>query len=340
MKTIFLSFIVFFISFASFSRSITLEPLLIQRNRYAESLKDQEYFSFQGNDIYSAFSSEEVAEYSSSIDLKKRSSFGIQQDVSLRGSIFEDTTITLQGVKVNDPQTGHFNLELPLTSADLSRLDIIKNSQIMSYSLKKPQSKGGLLRVGWGQHALWEKLLSFNFETASIKNRVSVEHKISSGARQDTDFEIYNFSSHSLFESEAVDSEFFFGSTIRDFGAANFYSKAFPHQEEHITQQFYLSRTTLKKDYFDFTLTPYFRRHSDKFILDRHDPDFFTNNHKTYVYGLQNDFDFSNNIFISFDAAIESIDSGNLGKHDRLRKGLSHPLAVNICSFLNQNSLG
>jgi len=320
-----LIFLCFFLPayFALFAQEVTLEPLVIERSRYSLSLKDYEYFSFDQKSPFVISSIEEVIDYSSSIDLRKRSAFGIQQDISLRGSIFEDTTVSLAGIDISDPQTGHFTLELPLTSVDIESAHILKNSQSIAFLLKKPQPSGGIVAVSFGEHALWQELASVNFGMGQLATRVSIEHKSSSGDRQDRDFEIYNFSSHSLWQGEQNEVELVFGSTIRDFGAGNFYTTAFPHQEEHITQQFYLARAGLKEDSFDYNATLYLRRHTDKFILNRHNPSFYTNNHTSYVYGLRNDIDFPNKVFVSFDIERETIKSTNLNNHRRLRKGIS-----------------
>lgn len=315
--------LILIIPFCSLAQDIELEPLIIERGRYEFNLQGTEYFSENEIESLPFNSLEEIVEYSSSIDLRKRSPFGIQQDVSLRGSIFEDTEISLNGIRINDPQTGHFNLEIPLTSADLEEVQISKNSQRINFAVKKPEDKGFLLRSFFGQHALREQLLSFNFGTEKFKNRVSVEHKISKGARADTDFEIYNFSFNSLWEDECKELEFLFGSTKRDFGADSFYSSMFTQEEEHTTQRFFLGRGMLKGESFDWNNTVYLRRHTDKFILIRGNPSFYTNDHKTYTYGLKSALNFHNNMFLSLHLDRETIDSTNLSKHYRLKKGFS-----------------
>lgn len=315
----FLATILFF-SPSCFSEDIVLEKIVVRGNLSEETTQSTDYI-LQGD--VPLFSMEEIVDYSSSVDLKKRSPFGIQQDVSLRGSIFEDTSINLQGIEINDPQTGHYNLELPLTSADIQGVGIYKNSQIINFTLKKPKSEGGFLKTSFGQHALWEELLSLNFPLKEVNNRLSIEHKISKGARQDTDFEIYNLSLHSLWEGEDKEIESFFGSTEKDFGAGSFYSSFYPHQEEHTTQRFFSLRAGLKEELFKWNNSVYLRRHTDKFILNRHNPSFYTNYHTTYVYGLKSEFDFANALFFALDAEREKITSTNLDKHRRLRKGFS-----------------
>jgi iron complex outermembrane receptor protein len=311
---------VFLISFvfSLFAQIIDLEKIVIQKNTFYKPL----FNSFQIENL-PFFSLEEIIDYSSSIDLRKRGSFGIQQDVSLRGSIFEDTNIFLEGIKINDPQTGHFNLEIPLTSADLEKIEIFKNIQAINFSLKKPKERGIIFRNFFGEYALWENLFSFNFPLKEIKNRLSFEHKISSGSRQDTDFEIYNFSFQSFLEKEEKEVEFLFSSTKRDFGADKFYATNYPFEEEHINQRFSFLRIKTQGNNFSFQNIFYARRHQDKYILNRHNPPFYTNYHTTYIYGLKSEIDFYRDFFIILEAKREKITSTNLGNHRRLNKGIS-----------------
>ncbi|MFH1504313.1 MAG: TonB-dependent receptor [Candidatus Omnitrophota bacterium] len=303
----------------SFAQNISLEPITIEKKYSGDSVQNKEYI-YPKDTV--CFSLEEVIDSSSSIDLNKRSAFGIQQDLSLRGSIFEDSSINLEGIEINDPQTGHFSLELPLTIADLEKAEIIKNSQKLNFRVKKPKYKGLLLKTSFGQHALFEELVSVNFGLKNIKNRFSVEHKTAKGGKQDTDFEIYNLSFNSLFEAEDKEIEFLFGALKKDFGAGNFYASSFPQEEEHITQRFFSLRTALKKESFDLNNTLYFRRHTDKFILNRDNPPFYTNYHTSYVQGLNSEIDFDNNLFFAFDLKREKVTSTNLGCRQRDKQGI------------------
>ncbi|MBN3037873.1 MAG: TonB-dependent receptor [Candidatus Omnitrophica bacterium] len=310
-------------SFPCLAGEIELEQITIKKSSWNQPNQGVWTFSQKAQEASPRLSLEEMIDYSSSIDLRKRSAFGIQQDVSLRGSVFEDTFVNLQGVQINDPQTGHFNLEIPLTSADLEQVEISKNAQKINFAPKRPKSEGLLLKTGFGNHALREQLFSFNFPLQEANSRLSIEHKTSKGDRQDTDFEVYNFSFHSLWEEQDKKVEFLFGSTERDFGADSFYSSNFPHEEEHISQRFFSLLAGLKKDIFTYNNTIYLRRHSDKYLLDRHDPSFYTNYHTTYVYGLKSQLDFYNDMFFAIGIERESIDSTNLSKHYRTKRGFS-----------------
>ena len=71
--------ILFFLPFLCFSESIELEPITIQKSSVGESTEGIDYI-YQDNIPF--FSIEEIIDYSSSVDLRKRSPFGIQQDLS------------------------------------------------------------------------------------------------------------------------------------------------------------------------------------------------------------------------------------------------------------------
>jgi len=55
-----------------------------------------------------------LLEYALSVDLQTRGPLGVQADVSIRGGSFEQTLILIDGVKINDPQTGHHLLNIPV----------------------------------------------------------------------------------------------------------------------------------------------------------------------------------------------------------------------------------
>lgn len=306
--------------------SISLGKIIVKKESFSCSTKSRDIFSYQDSAKFIFNSPEEIINYSPSVDLKLRAPYGVQQDVSIRGSIFEDNSVNIDGIEINDPQTGHYDLEIPLTAADLEEARVIKNLQKIDYILKEPESEGILLKTSFGEHALWEELLSFNFPLSDFKNRLSFEHKTSSGDRQDTDFEISTLSLNSLWLNEGKELEFLAGLTKRDFGASNFYSSSFPHEEEHITQRYFSLRGAFEGDVFSLDNTLYFRRHTDKFILNRNNPEFFTNYHTTYVYGLKSCMDFENDLFFEFNTKEEKITSTNLGNHQHLGTGLSFGL--------------
>ncbi len=83
--------------------------------------------------------------YLPSVFVNERGPFGIQADISLRGLSFNQVKFYYKGVPIYDPQTGHHNLNLPLTEMDIGLFSI--NSP-PSISLIKRERNGGIVRIG------------------------------------------------------------------------------------------------------------------------------------------------------------------------------------------------
>ncbi|MGV8040396.1 MAG: TonB-dependent receptor [Thermoanaerobaculaceae bacterium] len=97
--------------------------------------------------------------------LMRRGPLGAQADVMLRGATFEQVAVLVDGVRVNDPQTGHFNLDL---AVDLDAVERIEVTLGPGSAVHGPDAFGGTVaittaaptalraRLGVGQHGLWQ----------------------------------------------------------------------------------------------------------------------------------------------------------------------------------------
>jgi iron complex outermembrane receptor protein len=273
----------------------------------------------------------DLLNYVSGMDLRYRGTHGIQGDLSLRGSGFEEVAILIDGIKVIDPQTGHHNLDIPLTAYDIERVEVIKEGSSSLYGAgafsgsvnivtKKPSKKTLNLDALFGEHALFGQGFSFSLPQENFSSRVSFEHQISSGARPNTDFEYKTGSFYINKEWEENSFDILFGYQKKDFGADSFYSNLFPEEEEHTETIF--TRTGLNYKLYPAGLKNnlYFRRHKDKFILRRNNPS-SVNYHTTYVYGVNSGLDLPTkfgDLSLDADTGRDEIYSTNLGKHTRI----------------------
>lgn len=320
MLSFFIAFL-FFLPFPCFPQAVDLGRIIVANTGAIDYSENTEVFSLDTIEDLPLFSSEQILSYSPSVDLRRNVPSGTVQDLSLRGSLFEDNTIEVSGIAINDPQTGHFSLQLPLTSADIERVVVSPNAQKVNFIPKKPQGRGAYIESSLGEHALWQELISINFSLNSIHARLSAERFTSSGSAQDTDVTVKKFSFHSLWEDASGSIESLFGFSRKDFGADGFYAESYPFEEEHLDQRFFLLRTGIKGCSFDADSTIFFRRHSDRFILNRNEPYFYVNHHTTYVRGLTGKIAFDNDSFVSLGIEQEMITSTHLGGHRRLKRG-------------------
>lgn len=68
----------------------------------------------------------ELLQHVAGLDFKQRGPWGAQADVSLRGGSFDQTLVLLNGIKINDPQTGHHTMNLGIDLNSIKQVEIIK----------------------------------------------------------------------------------------------------------------------------------------------------------------------------------------------------------------------
>ena len=59
------------------------------------------------------------------VDLRARGGLGVQTDFSLRGATFGQALVLIDGVRLNNAQSGHHNGELPAPIVGIDRLEVV-----------------------------------------------------------------------------------------------------------------------------------------------------------------------------------------------------------------------
>jgi vitamin B12 transporter len=72
-----------------------------------------------------ALSVADMMQWSGVVDLRPRGAAGVQSDFGLRGSSFEQVLVLVDGVRINDPQTGHHNGDIPVPAGEVERIEIL-----------------------------------------------------------------------------------------------------------------------------------------------------------------------------------------------------------------------
>ena len=62
------------------------------------------------------------------LDLQQAVPGGFQGDLSIRGATFGQTLVLLNGLRINDVQTGHFNLDLPIPLEMITGMEVLKGA--------------------------------------------------------------------------------------------------------------------------------------------------------------------------------------------------------------------
>lgn len=78
------------------------------------------------------------------LEVQSRGNFGTQADITLRGSTFNQVLILLDGMRLNDPLTGHFAGYLPITPAEIEQIEIVRGPGAALYG---PDAVGGFVNI-------------------------------------------------------------------------------------------------------------------------------------------------------------------------------------------------
>ena len=80
-----------------------------------------------------ATSLDEILQTVTGLEIQSRGGFGVQGDILLRGSTFTQVLVLVDGLRINDPLTGHFNSYIPITPAEIERIEVLRGAASAMY---------------------------------------------------------------------------------------------------------------------------------------------------------------------------------------------------------------
>ncbi len=87
---------------------------------------------------------QDLLEYAAGVDVRQRNTNGVQADLQIRGGSFDQVMVLLNGVNITDPQTGHFDLDLPVSLSAIERIEILNGSGARIYG---PDAYKGVINI-------------------------------------------------------------------------------------------------------------------------------------------------------------------------------------------------
>lgn len=272
----------------------------------------------------------DLLELDPALDLQQRVPGGFQADLSIRGATFGQTLVLLNGLRLDDVQTGHFNLDLPVPLETISELQILKGSGSTLYGsdaiggvvnvITSPWEPGELrLLGGAGNFGFNQEHAIGSFGQSWWQEELAAARDFSSGFMPDRDYRNLDFTSLSTFKSRLGATSVLLAYSDRPFGANDFYGA--PEQQWERTKTWFASAHQDLGANTEINFA--YRKHTDLYVYIRDDPSFYTNHHL--------DRDWQGNVrrhnklplhgVLSYGAEglSESIVSTNLGIHRRTR---------------------
>ena len=70
----------------------------------------------------------ELLQQIAGLDIRRRGVEGMQADLYIRGGSFDQTLLLIDGIKVEDPQTGHHTMNMTLPLEVIEKIEITKGS--------------------------------------------------------------------------------------------------------------------------------------------------------------------------------------------------------------------
>ncbi|MCD6117253.1 TonB-dependent receptor [bacterium] len=323
------------------------EPVTITGSRISSTLSEgyRKIYTIDNKDIKNlpVNTLTELLELIASVNIRTRGLGNSQADISIRGSSFEQVLILVDGIRMNDPQTGHHSMDIPVPLSDIKRIEVLAGHASSVYG---PDGYGGVVNIitkagsnngisyffNYGSFRTVHTGMSCSFKLGKLTHKISFENNRSDGHIEDTDYHnmAASYGNSWINRKNRVSSSA--GISIKNFGANNFYAP-FPSREKtgaifskiNFLHQFSSALRLFSRGFFRF--------HNDDFILDRTRESWYSNHHKTYIFGTNVQLNYtrnSNEYAIGASLTQENLNSSSLGKRYQTIAAVFAEMAVGI----------
>lgn len=311
----------------SFRVTTTVEPLpLAESDRSVEVLLPREMPLGTGSAV-------DLLRTDPSLNVQARAAEGVQADLSIRGTTFEQSLILVNGLRVNDPETGHLNLDIPIPLDAVTRIDILHGSGSTFYGSDAIGGAVNLLtgepapaltlvaRSGAGTYGSLENHLRAAYSIGGFAEQITGSRDTSDGFIADRDYASNALASETWIKLKPGTTDVLLATSDRPYGANLFYG---PYNSWERTKGWLAS---MQQQIGAHTAASFgYRRHSDLFVLFANRPAAYENNHIT----------------TSYEAALRRAD--DLGRNTTLAYGLEEDgdtiQSYNSSGGVSRNALG
>jgi vitamin B12 transporter len=327
---------------AQIDTTATVDEITITQNRIQLGYKDQnrQVQVISKKEIMAApvSSLPELLQYVGGVDIRRRGPSGVQADIAIRGGNFEQTLVLLNGVRMNDAQTGHHSLYMPVDVTQIERIEIVKGGASRMYGqnafagviniiTKTSENTTVSTDIGIGSFNTLHTGVNVSIPVDQSLHALSFSYQQSDGYRYNTDYTILNGFYHASTPVLGQNIKWMAGFTERKFGANGFYaSQNFKDQYEEVqTSVIAASSNIILND--KTTLTPKisWRRNQDMYLFVRNNPALYRNmhigNNVTGELHLHHQ-NTLGTLGLGVDVARQALRSNNLGDHQRTVAGL------------------
>jgi outer membrane cobalamin receptor len=224
-----------------------------------------------------------------SVEVRARGVRGIQSDFQIRGAGFGQALVLVDGVRLNDAQSGHHNGDIPVPLDDVERIEVLLGP---GASLHGADAFGGVVnvitrtdrpsvtaRAGAGAFDTRTLGASASGRTGDVRGTLSLEHETSDGFADDRDYRTTGVRGTAALGGRTTLT---LAHLDREFGAAGFYGPA-PSREWTRQTLATVGRRFDGPAGWEGSATASYRTHGDRFVYDRRQPALSDNRHRTHA---------------------------------------------------------
>jgi len=233
---------------------------------------------------------DDLLRFASSVDVRARGP-RLQSDFSIRGASFGQTLVLVDGMRMNDAQSGHHNSDIPLTLDDIERIEVLMGAGSSLFGadalggtiniITRQRDHDAVLRVTAGEHGLAGGRAIAGGVRGAVRQTVSAEAVRSSGFDVARDFETVTLTSRTTFGGQ---TRVLVGTVHKDFGANGFYGPA--PSRERTNQTVVAIDRAMTVAGWRTTAQAMYRSHGDWFLYDPRQPSSVANDHRTHAASL------------------------------------------------------